>query len=84
MDSGIALAPKSGKRRTNRAQSMLPFTSEVRPITGAALPRPEVFFRTILFKLFNKIETWELLVKNFGPPNSTDFEVGPLRESTVA
>ena len=22
---------------------------------------PEVFFRTILFKLFNKIETWELL-----------------------
>ena len=27
---------------------------------------PEVFFRTILFKLFNKIETWELLQSNLG------------------
>lgn len=26
----------------------------------------EVFFRTILFKLFNKIETWELLLKKLG------------------
>ncbi|TRZ55160.1 MAG: hypothetical protein D4S02_18210 [Rhodocyclaceae bacterium] len=26
----------------------------------------EVFFRTILFKLFNKIETWELLVSKLG------------------
>ena len=27
---------------------------------------PEVFFRTILFKLFNKIETWELLKSMLG------------------
>lgn len=27
----------------------------------------EVFFRIILFKLFNKIETWELLEKSLGP-----------------
>ena len=27
---------------------------------------PEVFYRTILFKLFNKIETWELLKANLG------------------
>jgi len=27
---------------------------------------PEVFFRTILFKLFNKIETWELLLRELG------------------
>ena len=27
---------------------------------------PEVFFRTILFKLFNKIETWELLKSKLG------------------
>lgn len=27
----------------------------------------EVFFRTILFKLFNKIETWELLEREVGP-----------------
>jgi hypothetical protein len=26
----------------------------------------EVFFRTLLFKLFNKIETWELLERSFG------------------
>jgi hypothetical protein len=28
---------------------------------------PEVFFRTILFKLFNKIETWEELERRHGP-----------------
>jgi len=27
---------------------------------------PEVFFRTMLFKFFNKIETWELLTREFG------------------
>lgn len=27
---------------------------------------PEVLFRTLLFKLFNKIETWELLEETFG------------------
>src|ERR1700681_2171741 len=26
----------------------------------------EVVFRTILFKLFNKVETWELLTSHFG------------------
>lgn len=33
----------------------------------------EVFFRTILFKLFNKIETWELLEKSFGPITFEDY-----------
>src|SRR6202040_2733056 len=28
---------------------------------------PEVFFRILLFKLFNKIETWELLERSLGP-----------------
>ena len=28
---------------------------------------PEVFFRVILFKLFNQIETWELLNSKLGP-----------------
>lgn len=27
----------------------------------------EVFFRTLIFKLFNKIETWELLERELGP-----------------
>ncbi len=35
----------------------------------------EVFFRTLLFKFFNKIETWELLVRRFGIPSSMDFNV---------
>ena len=29
----------------------------------------ELFFRTILFKLFNKIETWEVLLRRFNEPN---------------
>ena len=37
-------------------------------IYRADLPRSprEVFFRILLFKLFNKIETWELLERSFG------------------
>lgn len=35
----------------------------------------EVFFRTILFKIFNKIETWELLCSTFGIPTYSDFSV---------
>ena len=37
---------------------------------------PEVFFRIILFKLFNKIETWELLKSGLGP---ITWGVFPLR-----
>lgn len=33
----------------------------------------EVFFRIILFKLFNKIETWKLLERNFGPITFEDY-----------
>ena len=34
----------------------------------------EVFFRTLLFKLFNKIETWEELTRNFATPEWRTFE----------
>ncbi len=34
----------------------------------------EVFFRTILFKLFNKIETWQLLKKAFGAVTYAEFD----------
>src|SRR5262245_56716808 len=30
----------------------------------------EIFFRTLLFKFFNRIETWELLVRHFEVPTS--------------
>jgi thymidylate kinase len=33
----------------------------------------EVFFRTILFKFFNRIETWELLTRNFGQVSYKDY-----------
>ncbi len=35
----------------------------------------EVFFRIILFKLFNKIETWELLTRNLGLLTLDTFDV---------
>jgi hypothetical protein len=33
----------------------------------------ETFFRTILFKTFNKIETWELLTNSLGPISFRDY-----------
>ena len=36
--------------------------------------RDEVFFRILLFKLFNKIETWELLSTAFGAITLSNFE----------
>ena len=33
----------------------------------------EVFFRILLFKLFNKIETWELFERSFGPITFEDY-----------
>lgn len=35
----------------------------------------EVFFRTMLFKLFNRVDTWELLLQEFGPLTFRDFDV---------
>ncbi|WP_219210714.1 nucleotide kinase domain-containing protein [Variovorax boronicumulans] len=35
----------------------------------------DVAFRTLLFKLFNKIETWELLTARFGPLSRATFDV---------
>jgi hypothetical protein len=34
----------------------------------------EIFFRTLLFKIFNRIETWEHLVKQFGVPTWRNFD----------
>ncbi len=36
----------------------------------------EVFFRTVLFKLFNKIDTWELLERSFGTVSWEDYRFG--------
>lgn len=33
------------------------------------------FFRILLFKLFNRIDTWELLVENLGDPDVRKFDI---------
>lgn len=38
----------------------------------------EIFFRTVLFKIFNKIETWELLESRHGPINWSDVRLESL------
>lgn len=37
------------------------------------LSTEEVFFRILLFKLFNKIETYTLLEREIGPPTAADY-----------
>ena len=39
---------------------------------GPQEPR-ELFFRTLLFKLFNRVETWELLQREAGPLHTAGF-----------
>jgi alpha-glutamyl/putrescinyl thymine pyrophosphorylase clade 1 len=42
---------------------------------GAAAQDPDdVFFRTLLFKFFNKIETWELIERELGPVTWSGFD----------
>ena len=38
--------------------------------------RADYFFRIMLFKLFNKIETWELLSQEIGEPCLAEFDLG--------
>ena len=40
----------------------------------------EVFFRTILFKLFNRIETWEALERDLGPISSVTTPLDRISE----
>lgn len=44
-------------------------------IYGEAFSLRDVVLRTLLFKLFNKIETWELLESQFGPITEERFDV---------
>jgi hypothetical protein len=40
----------------------------------------EIFFRTLLFKIFNRIETWQNLVKCLGFPNWREYEFSRYAE----
>jgi len=44
----------------------------------------DVFFRTLLFKLFNKVETWELLERKLGPISWQSFNTGEASEALDA
>lgn len=44
----------------------------------------EVFFRTILFKLFNKIETWQLLENALGPLSTRTFDLNSFDDVLTA
>jgi hypothetical protein len=48
----------------------------IREVLYSGEPSPsEVFFRAVLFKFFNKIETWELLRNAFGSITYSSFDV---------
>lgn len=49
---------------------------------GADRPQSaqEIFFRTMLFKLFNKIETWERIEAHFGPVTWQSADLNALNE----
>ncbi|MBT2970511.1 MAG: hypothetical protein KME56_12320 [Candidatus Thiodiazotropha sp. (ex Ctena orbiculata)] len=40
----------------------------------------DILFRILLFKLFNKIETWQLLEHRFGELTAKNFKIAPFRK----
>ena len=68
--------PILSKFKFTNAYRVLDRTTQylVREVIGRWEQTPaELFFRIILFKLFNKIETWELLLRHFGEISFSDF-----------
>ena len=61
--------------------------SEVQYGEGRSQAPAEIFFRTILFKLFNKIDTWRRIEKEIGPLSwqSADFsEINRILSSAIS
>ena len=52
--------------------------SEVQAGADRSQDPREVFFRTILFKIFNRIETWEALEQHLGPMTWADLNAAAL------
>src|SRR6185312_7493578 len=52
--------------------------SEVQAAPERSQAPPEVFFRTILFKIFNRIDTWEALERQLGPITWEDLDATAL------
>ena len=47
---------------------------------GPAQPQ-EILFRALLFRFFNRIDTWEALVRRVGPPAWSHFDAGRYRRA---
>jgi hypothetical protein len=60
-----------GHRFTNayRASDRVSQYLIARVIPASDANAEDIFFRTLLFKIFNKIETWQLLVRELGEPH---------------
>ena len=43
-----------------------------------------MFLRTLLFKIFNRIDTWEYIVRNLGPPVAFHFDYAACDELLAA
>jgi hypothetical protein len=68
--------PILSKFKFTNAYRVLDRTTQclVRDVIGGSEQTPaELFFRIVLFKLFNKIGTWELLSRHFGDIRFADF-----------
>lgn len=63
-------------RAADRASQYL--MREVQYRRGFSQTPDELFFRTILFKVFNKVETWEMLEQAHGPLTSRDTDLETL------
>ncbi|WFU14400.1 nucleotide kinase domain-containing protein [Bradyrhizobium sp. CB3481] len=55
--------------------------SEVQAGADRSQDPREVFFRTILFKIFNRIETWEALEQRLGPLTWTNLNAAALDQT---
>ena len=41
----------------------------------------EILFRTLLFRFFNRIDTWEAILRRVGPPTWSRFDAGRYRRA---
>lgn len=53
-------------------------------IPGSNRTAEDVFFRTLLFKIFNKIETWELIVQTVGEPHWGDVRLAHIEAALAS
>lgn len=59
--------------------------SDVTLVARRSQPRPSelyqtLFLRILLFRIFNRVDTWEYIVRNLGPPVAFHFDYGACDE----